>query len=151
MKRSEIRGVSQHDASRIALRSIRATNDELFGGIPMKRALLIAGLSLALCGATSAQAPKGPATPASSRLPAGWTAAPAAATLVRVPFGCDARAPNTCFFRIFYTRGDRIVILAAGLKEKKVPASIGGEYCMTLNKAPPYKCTRKVINGTYNS
>ena len=119
----------------------------------MKRALLIAGVSLALCGAASAQAPKAPAKPVSSRLPPGWTAAPtpAAATLVRVPFGCDARAPNTCFFRIFYTRGDRIVILAAGLKEKKVPASIGGAYCVTLNKAPPSKCTRKVINDKYNS
>ena len=119
----------------------------------MKRALLVPGLALALCGAASAQAPKAPGTPAPARLPAGWSAAPApaAAPIVRIPFGCDARAPNVCYFRIFYTRGDRIVILAAGLKEKRVPASIGGAYCMTLNKSPVYKCTRKVINDRYNS
>jgi len=117
----------------------------------MKRALLISGFALALCGAASAQAPKAPGAPA--RLPAGWSAAPtpAPAPIVRVPFGCDARAPNVCRFRIFYARGDRIVILAAGMKEKKVPASIGGGYCMTLNKSPPLKCTRKTINATYNS
>ena len=68
-----------------------------------------------------------------------------------VPFGCDARAPNVCHFRIFYTRGDRIVILPAGMKENKVPATIGGHYCMTLDKSPAYKCTRKVINDKYNS
>jgi len=115
----------------------------------MKRALLVPGLALALCGAASAEPPK----PAPARLPAGWSAAPApaAAPIVRIPFGCDARAPNVCYFRIFYTRGDRIVILAAGLKEKRVPASIGGAYCMTLNKSPVYKCTRKVINDRYNS
>lgn len=119
----------------------------------MKRALLISGLALALCGAASAQAPKIPGAPAPARLPAGWTAVPtpAPAPIVRVPFGCDARAPNVCRFRIFYTRGDRILILAAGMKEKKVPASIGGAYCMTLNKSPPPKCTRKAINATYNS
>ena len=119
----------------------------------MKRALLIPGLVLALCGAAFAQAPKAPGSAAPARLPPGWSAAPtpAPAAIVRVPFGCDARAPNVCRFRIFYTRGDRIVILAAGMKEKKVPASIGGEDCMTLNQSPPYKCTRKVINDKYNS
>jgi hypothetical protein len=119
----------------------------------MKRAFFILGFALALCGAASAQAPKAPVTPAPARLPAGRTAAPTptAAPIVRVPFGCDARAPNVCHFRIFYTRGDRIVILAAGLKEKKVPVIAGGDYCMTLNKSPAYKCTRKVINDKYNS
>ena len=119
----------------------------------MKRALLISGFALALCGAASAQVPKIAGARALARLPAGWSAAPtpAPAPIVRVPFGCDARAPNVCYFRIFYTRGDRIVILAAGMKEKRVPASIGGAYCMTLNKSPVYKCTRKVINDRYNS
>jgi hypothetical protein len=111
---------------------------QLFGGISMKRAFFIFANVLALCGAASAQAPKAPTT-----------AAPAPAT--RVPFGCDARAPNVCHFRIFYTRGDRIVILPAGMKEKKVPVVAGGDYCMTLNKSPAYKCTRKVIDDKYNS
>jgi len=119
----------------------------------MKRALFILGFALALCGAASAQAPKAPGIPAPARLPAGWTAAatPAPAATAPVPFGCDARAPNVCHFRIFYTRGDRIVILAAGMKEKNVPVVAGGDYCMTLNKSPAYKCTRKVINANYNS
>jgi hypothetical protein len=119
----------------------------------MKRAFFILGFALALCGAASAQAPRAAATPAPARLPAGWTAAPtpAPAPTTAVPFGCDARAPNVCRFRIFYTRGDRIVILSAGMKEKKVPVIVGGSYCMTLNKSPAYKCTRKVINDQYNS
>jgi hypothetical protein len=119
----------------------------------MKRALFILGFALALCGAASAQAPKAPGSPAPARLPAGWTApaTPAPAPTIRVPFGCDARAPNVCHFRIFYTRGDRIVILSAGMKENKVPVIAGGGYCMTLNKSPAYKCTRKVVNDKYNS
>ena len=104
----------------------------------MKRAFFIVGFALVLSGAASAQAPKAPAI-----------AAPAPTT--PVPFGCDARDPNVCYFRIFYKRGDRIVILPAGMKEKKVPVKIGGDYCMTLNKAPVYKCARKVINDKYNS
>jgi len=119
----------------------------------MKRAFFIVGFALALCGAAAAQAPKAPGTPAPARLPAGWTAAPtpAPAPMVTVPFGCDARAPNVCRFRIFYTRGDRIVILSAGMKEKKVPVIAGGGYCVSLNKSPAYKCARKVINDKYNS
>jgi hypothetical protein len=119
----------------------------------MKRALSILGFVLALCGTASAQAPQAPGISAPARLPAGWTApaTPAPAPTMRVPFGCDARAPNVCHFRIFYTRGDRIVILAAGMKEKKVPAIVGGNYCMALGKSPAYKCTRKVINDKYNS
>ena len=119
----------------------------------MKRALFILGFALALCGAASAQAPKAPGTAALARLPAGWTApaTPAPAPMLTVPFGCDARAPNVCRFRIFYTRGDRIVILSAGMKANKVPVIAGGDYCMTLNKSPAYKCKRKVINDKYNS
>jgi hypothetical protein len=116
----------------------------------MKRAFFILGFALALCGAASAQAPNA-AAPA-PMLP-GWApaATPAPAPTAPVPFGCDARAPDVCYFRIFYTRGNRIVILPAGIKENKVPATVGGDYCMTLNKSPVYKCTRKVINANYNS
>jgi hypothetical protein len=116
----------------------------------MTRAFFILASVLALSGAASAQTP---GSPASARLPAGWTAAPtpAPAPEIRVAFGCDTRAPNVCHFRIFYARGDRIVILPAGMKEKKVPAIAGGFYCMSLNKSPAYKCTRKAINDKYNS
>ena len=83
----------------------------------------------------------------------GWTApaksAPAPTT--GAAFGCDARAPNVCHFRIFYTRGDRVVILPAGMKNKVPGVTIGGNYCMTLGKTPVHRCTRKVINDKYNS
>ena len=114
----------------------------------MKRAFFLAAFALASCGAATAQAPKAPAISVLAKTNA---ATPAPAPLTPAAFGCDARAPNVCYFRIFYTRGDRIVVLAAGMKEKKVPVNLGGGYCMTLNKSPAYKCTRKVINANYNS
>jgi hypothetical protein len=119
----------------------------------MKRAFFVMANILALCGAASAQVTKVPAIVVPTRM-APVTVAPATtapAATARVPFGCEARAPNVCHFRIFYTRGDRIVILPAGMKEAKVPATVGGNYCMTLGKAPVYKCARKVINDKYNS
>ena len=112
----------------------------------MKRALFIVAFALTACGAASAQAPKAPAVSGLSK-----TNVATPAPLTPAAFGCDAGAPNVCYFRIFYTRGDRIVILPAGMKEKKVPVNMGGGYCMTLNKSPVYKCVRKVINDQYNS
>lgn len=124
----------------------------------MKRAFFIVATALAFNGAASAQAPKAPATAAAVptatvTMAPGWTApkrsAPAPTT--SAPFGCDARAPNVCYFRIFYTRGDRVVILAAGMKDKVPGVTLGGNYCMTLDKTPAFKCARKVINDKYNS
>jgi hypothetical protein len=119
----------------------------------MKRVLLVAANMLALCGAASAQVIKVPAIVVPTRA-APAIVAPAAtgpAAMPRVPFGCEARAPNVCYFRIFYKPGDRVVILPAGMKEQKVPVIAGGNYCMTLNKPPVFKCTRKVVNDKYNS
>ncbi|WP_375414324.1 hypothetical protein [uncultured Bradyrhizobium sp.] len=99
----------------------------------MKRAFFILANVLALCGAASAATPTAPVPTASA------------------PFGCDARAPRVCHFRIFYTRGDRIVILPSGMKNKVPGVTIGGHYCMTLDQSPVYKCARKVINDKYNS
>jgi hypothetical protein len=122
----------------------------------MKRAFFVFVSVLAQCGVASAEMRSVPAATAQMsnssaawRMPAPAPAPPA--PTARAPFGCDARAPNVCYFRIFYTRADRIVILPAGMKEKKVPVIAGGDYCMTLNKSPAYKCTRKVINDKYNS
>ncbi|MHB8271039.1 hypothetical protein [Bradyrhizobium sp.] len=116
----------------------------------MTRASFIVASVLALSGVASAQVPMAPAPSIPAwRMPAPTPAVPA--PTARAPFGCDARAPNVCHFRIFYTRGDRIVILPAGMKEKKVPVIAGGHYCMTLNKSPAYKCTRKAVNDKYNS
>ena len=122
----------------------------------MKRAFFVFVSVLAQCGVASAEMQSVPAATAQmSNSSAAWrmpapTPAPPAPT-ARAPFGCDARAPNVCYFRVFYTRRDRLVILPAGMKEKKVPVIAGGDYCMTLNKSPAYKCTRKVINDKYNS
>jgi len=113
------------------------------GGFSMKRALFIFVFALVSCDIASAQVAKVSAVM--------QTTAAAPAPMTPAPFGCDARAPNVCYFRIFYTRGDRIVILPAGMTEKKVPVKMGGDYCMTLNKSPVYKCARKVINDKYNS
>jgi hypothetical protein len=127
----------------------------------MKRAIFIVAIGLAFCGTASAQAPtsinpakQAPSTAALVRLaPAIATQvppAPAPLPTTIVPFGCNARAGSVCYFRIFYQRGDRIVILAAGMKDKVPGVTIGGSYCMTLDKAPVYKCTRKVINEKSN-
>jgi hypothetical protein len=113
----------------------------------MKRAFFVLANALALSGAVSAPALTAPVAAPVRTAPATTAPAPTA----RVPFGCDARAPNVCHFRIFYTRGDRLVILPAGMKEQKVPVITGGGYCMTLNKSPVYKCARKVVNAKYNS
>jgi hypothetical protein len=109
----------------------------------MKRALFVFVFALVSCGIASAQVPK-----VSAVVP---TTAAAPAPMTPAPFGCDARTPNVCYFRIFYTRGDRIVILPAGMTEKNVPVLAGGSYCMTLNKSPVFNCVRKVINAQYNS
>jgi hypothetical protein len=116
-------------------------------GISMKRAFLVLANVLALCGAASTPALTAPAAAPVRTAPA--TTAPAPTT--SAPFGCDARAPNVCRFRIFYTRGDRIVILPSGMKNKVPGVTIGGDYCMTLGKNPVYKCARKVINDKYNN
>jgi hypothetical protein len=113
----------------------------------MKRAFFVLANALALSGAASVPALTAPVAAPVRTAPV--TTAPA--PMARVPFGCDARAPNVCHFRIFYERGDRIIILPAGMTEKRVPATIGGGYCMALGKAPVYKCARKVVNDKYNS
>jgi hypothetical protein len=126
----------------------------------MKRAFFILATVLASSGAgsvASAQAPKTAVASASVRpaitMAPGWKAraTPARAPTTTAAFGCDARAPNVCHFRIFYTRGDRVVMLPAGMKNKVPGVTIGGNYCMTLGKTPAHKCERKVINGQYNS
>jgi hypothetical protein len=75
---------------------------------------------------------------------------PAAAA--KVSFGCESGAPNVCYFRIFYARGDRVVILPAGMKTKIPGVTVGRDgYCVDVGKAPRYKCVRKLIGANYNS
>lgn len=68
------------------------------------------------------------------------------------PFGCDARAPSVCHFRIFYARGGRNVVLPAGMKTKIPEVTIGRDrYCVGIDVLPRHKCPQKVINGEYNN
>jgi hypothetical protein len=69
------------------------------------------------------------------------------------PFGCDARAPSVCHFRIFYTpRGNRNVILPSGMKQKIPEVQIGRDsYCVSVDQPPVNKCAHKPINATYNN
>jgi hypothetical protein len=74
------------------------------------------------------------------------------ANAATAPFGCDARAPSVCHFRIFYTpRGNRNVILPSGMKQKIPELQIGRDsYCLSVGRPPVHKCARKPINATYN-
>jgi hypothetical protein len=77
-------------------------------------------------------------------------AAPAAPA--QAPFGCGARAPAFCYFRIYYhPRGTRAVVMPAGMKEQIPGVTIGSDrYCVSVGTPPAKKCTQKIINGDYN-
>jgi hypothetical protein len=118
--------------------------------MPMKTRIAILAAALAF-GAVPAAAQgtiridlKGPAPS-----PAPASAATAAAG--KAPFGCEARAPAVCNFRIFFERGSREVVLPAGMKQAVPEVRIGTDtYCVDVNKKPVPKCARKVINAKYN-
>jgi hypothetical protein len=77
---------------------------------------------------------------------------PQAAAADKAPFGCDVRAPSVCHFQIFYQRGGRAVVLAAGMKTTVPEVKVGSDgYCVAINKPPSHKCARKTINATYNN
>jgi hypothetical protein len=119
---------------------------------------LASALSLGAAAPATAQTPpapsptikielKGPAPAAVSTL-----GAPAAAATGKAPFGCDARAPGICHFRLFYQRGSRDVVLPSGMKQAIPEVRIGQDtYCVEVNKKPIPKCARKVINAKYNN
>jgi hypothetical protein len=78
----------------------------------------------------------------------GLAAAPAG-----VPFGCDAGAGKTCYFKIYYTpRATRIVQLLSGMKVN-IPGLVVGrtQYCVNVGKPPANKCATKVVNANYNN
>jgi hypothetical protein len=74
-------------------------------------------------------------------------AAPGAA-----PFGCDARAGVTCFFKLFLgPHATRMVQLQSGMKVSIPGVDIGKDrYCVSANQPPVPKCAQTVINATYN-
>ena len=75
-----------------------------------------------------------------------------AAAVAKAPFGCNARAPNVCHFRIFFGRRSRDVVLPAGMKVAIPDVRIGTDtYCVVVNTKPVHTCARKAINARYNS
>jgi len=84
---------------------------------------------------------------------AGPAAAAAAGPTAPAPFGCNARAGQTCYFKIYYTpRGTRIVLLPGGTREAIPGLQIGTDhYCVEVGKQPANKCTQKVVNANYNN
>jgi len=98
------------------------------GGTPMGRSSLFAGLIFAL-----------------------GAIAPAAAEVA--PFGCDAGAGQTCYFRIHYAKGIvRMVQMTAGMRTTVPDLDIGvATYCASVGKPPPPNCSQKKINANHNN
>jgi hypothetical protein len=116
----------------------------------MHRLLMVAAL-LGLTGSAPALAQtkyqfNGPTPVTASATPS------STATTAKAPFGCEARKPGICYFRVYYARGSREVVLPAGMKQAIPEVRIGSDsYCMAVNAKPAPKCTRKTINASYNS
>jgi hypothetical protein len=68
------------------------------------------------------------------------------------PFGCEARKPSVCYFRIFYyPRYNRQVVLPAGMKATIPGLDIGRDrYCVSIGTAPRHGCASKLITADYN-
>jgi hypothetical protein len=93
----------------------------------MTRSVFLLGAALAICAASPA----------------------AAAT---ASFGCEASKQSVCYFRIFYyPRQNRQVVLPAGMKTTIPWIEIGRDrYCVSVDTAPRYNCTKKMITTGYN-
>jgi hypothetical protein len=100
----------------------------------MKRSHVTALAALATLGATAATSSTAQAAPANA------------------PFGCNARAGQTCYFMLYLgPRATRLVQLRRGMKVDIPGIEIGSDrYCVDLNGPPPPTCTRKTVNATYN-
>jgi hypothetical protein len=79
----------------------------------------------------------------------------AAATLWATPpamaadgplFSCVSAASNVCRFRIFYSRGDRIVVLTGGMQQNVPGVTVGKDrYCMAIHQNPGSRCAAKLV------
>ena len=67
-------------------------------------------------------------------------------------FGCEARKPSVCYFRIlYYPQFNRQVVLPAGMKTTVPGIDIGRDrYCVSVDKAPRHHCASKLIKADYN-
>jgi hypothetical protein len=77
----------------------------------------------------------------------------ASAATGKAPFGCDARAGQTCYFKLYLgPRATRIVVLQSGMKVTIPGVDIGRDrYCVDIGKPPANKCSKKIINAAYNN
>src|SRR4029077_2956987 len=115
------------------------------GETTMKRCILAVAAILTACAFSIPALAQPP-------LARGATGSPDQKGTDKAPFGCDARTRDVCHFQIFYPRGGRGVVLPAGLKVTIPDIKIGRDsYCVGINRAPEHKCTRKIINATYNN
>src|SRR5215469_15607626 len=76
-----------------------------------------------------------------------------AAATAGAPFGCDAGAKQTCYFKIYYTpTRTRIVQLVSGMKVNIPGLRVGvTQYCVNVGKPPANKCATKTVNANYNN
>jgi hypothetical protein len=67
-------------------------------------------------------------------------------------FGCEARKPAVCYFRIiYYPRYNRQIVLPAGMKTTVPGLNIGHDrYCVSIGTAPRHRCASKLISADYN-
>jgi len=68
-------------------------------------------------------------------------------------FGCEARAGQTCFFKLFLgPRATRVVQLVSGMKVNVPGVDVGRDhYCMDLAGPPAsLRCQHKLISAGYN-
>ena len=76
----------------------------------------------------------------------------AAAASTSASFGCEARKPAVCYFRILYhPRYNRQIVLPAGMKAAVPGLNIGHDrYCVSIGTPPRHRCASKLITADYN-
>lgn len=70
-----------------------------------------------------------------------------------VPFGCDARGSDRCYFSLFYGSGGiRNFVMRAGERDH-IPGVVVGRdtYCVAINQVPSAACSRRKVNASYNN
>jgi len=79
-------------------------------------------------------------------------AGPATAATRTASFGCEARKPAVCYFRILYhPRYNRQIVLPAGMKVTVPGLNIGHDrYCVSVGTPPRHRCASKLITADYN-
>jgi hypothetical protein len=118
---------------------------------PVKK-IQIRGENIAAPASTGAQPASGAVQSPSTTIHALGTAQPPSGTApptlgtAKAEFNCNARAPNVCHFRIYYSRYSRNVVLPAGMMGTVRQLRLGSDtYCVSINTRPIPKCVRRSI------